>query len=137
MGSSTTTTQPVTLPNIQVQSASLSASKVAPGTPIKVTANVANRGTVNGSTSIKLFINGEEDASQGVTVESGGTRPVYFTVSRNEPGTYAIYVGGTQAGSFTVDDAIDPNVVLFVSSSLIAISLMLAVMIVARRKLHY
>ena len=30
---------PVMLPNIQVQSASLSASKVAPGTPVTITAS--------------------------------------------------------------------------------------------------
>jgi hypothetical protein len=107
---------------------------VAPGTPIKVTANVANRGTVNGSTSIKLFINGEEDASQGVTVESGGTRPVYFTVSRNEPGTYSVYTGSTQAGSFIVDDAVDPNMILFISCSLIAFSLILGMVYILRRR---
>jgi hypothetical protein len=110
---------------------------VAPGTPIKVTANVANRGTVNGSIRIKLYVNGEEDSSQGVTVESGGNLPVHFTVSRSQPGTYTVYIGGVQAGDFTVDDAIDPNIILLISLSLIAISLMLAVMMIARRKLYY
>jgi hypothetical protein len=133
----TTMTQPVSLPSIQIQSASLSAYKVAPGTPVTVTANLANRGTVNGSTRLKLYVNGEEDSSQGVTVESGGSRPVYFTVSRNEPATYAVYIGGTLAGSFTVDDAIDPNIVLYISLSLIAISLMFGVIMIAKRKSYY
>jgi hypothetical protein len=137
MAGITSTTLPVLIPNIQIQSASLSASRVTPGTPITITANVANRGTVNGSTRIKLYVNGEEDSSQGVTVESGSTRPVYFTVSRNEPGTYTVYIGGTQAGSFMVEDVIDPNMILFISLSLIALALMLAVIMVARRKLYY
>ena len=131
---STITTQPVSLPNIQIQSASLSASKVTPGAPVTVTANVANRGTVNGSTRIKVYVNGKEDSSQSFTVESGGIRPVYFTVSRNEPGTYAVYAGGTLAGSFTVEDAVDPNVILFISLSLIALALILAVVMAAKRK---
>jgi hypothetical protein len=128
------TTQPMQLPNIQIQSAAISASKVTPGTPVTIIADIANRGTVNGTMRIKLYVNGEEDASQGVTVESGGSRPVYFTVSRNEPGTYAVYVGGTQAGSFTVDDAIDSNMILFISCSLIAISLILGIVYVLRRR---
>jgi hypothetical protein len=113
----------VALSNIYVKSASLSASKVLPGTPVTVTAGIANRGTVNGSTGIKLYVNGEEDSSQGVTVESGGIRPVYFTVSRNEPGTYTVHIGGIQAGSFTVDEGIDPNIILFISLSLLALFL--------------
>jgi hypothetical protein len=133
----TTTTQTVSLPNIQIQSSSLSAYKVAPGSPVTVTANIANRGTTNGSTRLKLYVNGEEDSSQGVTVESGGKRPVYFTVSRNQPGTYDVYIGGTQAGRFTVEAAIDPNMILFISLSLIAISLILGVLMIAKRKLYY
>jgi hypothetical protein len=133
----TTTTQPVSLPNIQIQSASLSAYKVAPGTPVTVTANIANRGTGNGSIRLKLYVNGEEDSSQGITVESGGNRPVYFTVSRNQPGIYAVYIGGTQAGSFMVEDAIDPNAILYISLSLIFFALVLGMIMIVRRKSHY
>jgi hypothetical protein len=31
------------------------------------------------------------------------------------PGTYSVYAGGVQAGSFTVDEFADPNTVLFIS----------------------
>ena len=130
----TTTTQPVSLPIIIVQSASLSASKVSPGTPVTVTANVANGGTVNGSTSLKLYVNGEEDSSQGITVESGGNRPVYFTVTRSQPGTYTIYIGGVQAGSFVVAEYIDPDVVLFISLMLIFASFCLGIIYIWRRR---
>jgi len=130
----TTTTQPVPLPNIQVQSASLSVSKVSPGTPVTVTANVANRGTVNGSTMIKLYVNGEEDSIQGVTVESGGNRPVYFTVNRSQPGTYAVYVGGVQAGSFVVTEYLEPDSILFISLTLIFFSLVLGIIYVWRKR---
>jgi phosphodiesterase/alkaline phosphatase D-like protein len=129
-----TTTQPVPLPNIQVQSASLSVSKVSPGTPVTVTANVANRGTVNGSTRLKLYVNGEEDSSQGVTVESGGNRPVYFTVTRNQPGTYDVYIDGAQAGSFTVAEYVDPDIILFISLTLIFFSLVLGIIYIWRKR---
>lgn len=132
-----TTIQPVQLPNIQIQSASISETKVAPGIPITVSANIANRGTVNGTARVKVFVNGEEDSSQGITVESGGNRPVYFTVNRNQPGTYTVYIGSVLAGSFTVEDAIDPNIILFISLSLIGLSLMLGVIMIARRKSYY
>jgi hypothetical protein len=134
---STITTPPVSLPNIQIQSASLSASKVSPGTPVTVTASVANRGTVNGSTRVKLYVNGEEDSSQGITVESGGNRPVYFTVSRHEPGTYTVYVGGTQVGSFIVNDAIDSNMILYISLSMIFLAFALGVIMIVRRNSYY
>jgi len=130
----TSTTLPVSLPNIQVQSASLSSSKVSPGTPVTVTANVANRGTANGSTRIKLYVNGEEDSSQGVTVESGGNRPVDFIITRSQPGTYDVYVGSVQAGSFVVAEYIDPDVVLFISLMLIFASFGLGIIYIWRRR---
>ena len=129
-----TTTQPVSLPNVQVQSASLSSSKVSSGNPVTVTADVANRGTVNGSTRLTLYVNGEEDSSQGITVESGRNRPVYFTVSRSRPGTYDVYVGSVQAGSFVVADSIDPDNILFISLTLIFFSLVLGIIYVWRKR---
>jgi phosphodiesterase/alkaline phosphatase D-like protein len=128
------TTQPVPLPSIIVQSASLSSSKVSPGTPVTVTANVANKGTVNGSTRLKLYVNGEEDSSQGITVESGGNRPVYFTVTRSQPGSYSVYIGGVQAGSFVVVEYIAPDVILLISILLILASLVLGLIYVWRRR---
>jgi hypothetical protein len=127
-----TTMQPVSLPIIIVQSAALSSSKVSPGTPVMVTANVANRGTVNGSSRLKLYVNGEEDSSQGVTVESGGNRPVYFTVTRSQPGTYVVYIGGVEAGSFVVAEYIDPDTILLISLLLILASLVLGLIYVWR-----
>ena len=135
-GTMSTITQqaPVSLPSVSVKSASLSATRVAPGTPVTVTANVVNTGTGNGSSSIKVYVNGQEESSQGVTVSSGSNTPLTFTVSRNEPGTYTVYVGGTNAGSFTVDQftPIQPS-----SSSavqLVFFAFILGVIYMTRRK---
>lgn len=136
MPSTVPPSSPMQLPNLLVQNASLSASKVAPGIPVTVTANIANKGNVIGSTNVKLYVNGEEDSTMGITVESAGNRPIYFTLSRNQPGTYDVYVGGVEAGKFVVEEAIDPNIILFISLSLIAVSLVLAITI-ARRKSYY
>ena len=82
---------------------------------------------------VKVYVNGTEDASQGVTVTSGGTSSVTFNVARNEPGTYSVYVGGAQAGSFTVDE-FTPNTVLFISGALVFFALVMGVIFMTRRR---
>jgi hypothetical protein len=125
---------PVSLPTVFVRSASLLATKVAQGTPITVTADVVNTGAVTGSSSIKVYVNGQEESSQGVTVNSGASTTIIFTVSRNEPGTYSVYVGGTRAGSFTVDQFADPNIILYVSGSLLLFAFVIGLLLILRRK---
>ena len=94
---------PATLPNIVTQSASLSAKTVTPGTPITVTADITNKGAVNGSKKVTVYVNGQEETSQGLTVNSGGSTKLTFKVSRSEPGDYNVYVDGVPAGSFKVE----------------------------------
>ena len=124
----------VQLSSISVKSASLSTTKVAPGSPVTVTADVVNTGTVNGASSIKVYVNGELENSQGVSVNSGSSTPVTFTISRNEPGTYSVYVGGTQAGSFTVDQFADPNIILYLSGALLIFAFVIGLLFILRRR---
>jgi hypothetical protein len=135
-GSMSTITQqaPVSLPSVSVKSASLSATSVSPGTPVTVTADVVNTGMVNGSSSIKVYVNGQEESSQGVTVNSGSNTPLTFTVSRNEPGTYTVYVGGTNAGSFVVDQFADPNLIPIISGALIVFAFVIGLIYITRRR---
>ncbi len=130
----TTPQGPVSLPSVSVKSASLSATKVAPGTPVTVTADVANTGTVNGTGNIKVYVNGELENSQGVTVNSGSSTPVTFTVTRSEPGTYSVYVGGASAGSFTVDTFADPNTILYISGALLVFAFIIGLIFISRRR---
>ncbi len=123
---------PVNLANLRVASATVSASRVGPGEIVTVTANVANQGTGNGSMLVKLYVNGQEEASQGITVNSGSSAPVTFTLSRNEPGAYSVYVGGVSAGSFTVES--DPNIILYISIAMIFISIAGIVYFTRRRQ---
>ena len=112
----------VQLSNITVPTASLSALKVAPGTPVKVTANVVNRSAVPGSAWLTLYVNGQEESSQGISIDSNCNMAATFTVTRNEPGTYTVYVGRTNAGSFTVDQ-FTPEAILLISGVLVLFAL--------------
>jgi Tol biopolymer transport system component len=125
---------PAPIANIAVQSASLSTAKVAPGATVTVTANVANKGTANGSSQIKLYVNGQEVAHQGITLSSGGRTPIKFTISRNEPGTYSVYVGSIPAGTFEVDTFADPNLILYISGALLLLALVGGVIYMATRR---
>ena len=124
---------PVSLPIITVQNASLSAAKVTPGTKVTVTANVANTGTVNGASSVKLYINGSEEARQGIKVNSGGTSQVSFDIMRNEPGAYTVYVNSIRAGSFIVDQ-FTPDTILIMSSALVFFAFILGLIYMTRRR---
>jgi hypothetical protein len=125
---------PMQLPSISVQSASLSTVKVAPGVPVTVTARVTNTGAVNGSTRLTLYVNGQEESSQGVTVSSGSNMPVTFTMTRNEPGTYSVYIGGVNAGSFVVDQFADPNMILYISGALLGLAFVTGLIFILKRR---
>ncbi len=124
---------PVALSAISVKSAYLSATKVAPGEPVMITANVANTGTASGSSSIQLYINGEVDSTQGVRINSGSSKSITFTISRDEPGTYIVYVDGAAAGSFTVEQPV-PDTILAISTGMVLLAFILGVIYVTRRK---
>lgn len=121
------------LPNITVLAASLSTTKVSPGAPVTVTANVVNRSAVPGSTRLTLFVNGQEESSQGISVNSGSNMSATFTVTRNEPGTYTVYVGGTSAGSFTVDQ-FAPETLPLISGALVLFALVGCMIYITRSK---
>ena len=125
---------PVSIPSVSVQSATLSTQRVTPGSPVTVTAIVTNKGTVNGTARITVYINGQEEASQGVAVSSGNSVPVTCTVSRNEPGSYTVYVGGVNAGSFVVDEFSDPGIILILSCALLFASFLLGLIYLWRKQ---
>jgi hypothetical protein len=124
---------PAALPNVVVRSAKMSAPTVAPGTPVTVTADVANNGTANGSARLTLYVNGQEESSQGITLTSGSSTPVTFSVSRDAPGVYEVTVGGVQAGSFTVDQFADPNIPLYIGLTCLGLAFVTGLLIVLKR----
>lgn len=121
------------LPNITVQGARLSATTATPGIPVTVTADIINKSTVNSNKRVTLYINGQVDTVQGVTVNSGGSSQLTFTVSRSEPGDYTVYVDGVPAGSFKVEMVPGNDVIFIFSASLVAMAFLLGMVMLWRR----
>jgi hypothetical protein len=124
----------VPLANIVAQSASLSAKAVTPGTPVTVTADIANRSTVNGNKKVTLYVNGQVETTQGVTVNSGGSTQLTFNVSRSEPGDYTVYVDGVPAGSFKVELFSANDAILIFSAVLAALAFLIGMVMLWRRQ---
>jgi hypothetical protein len=125
---------PVALANIVVQSASLSAKSVTPGAPVTVTADIANKSTVNGSKKVTLYVNGQVETTQGLTVNSGSSSKLTFNVSRSEPGTYNVYVDGVPAGSFKVELFREADGILVLSATLVALAFLIGMVMLWRRQ---
>lgn len=121
------------LASISVQTAALSTTSVTPGEKVDVTATVTNQGTGNGDTKITLYVNGHEVESKGLTIASGQSEPVHFTISRNEPGTYSVQVGGVSAGSFTVD-AFNNSMLIYGIIGLFTIAIAAILYLLARKR---
>ena len=130
----TTPQAPVSLPNIQIQSASLSANTVSPGSPVTVTADIANKSTVNGSKKVIVYVNGQVESTQGLTVNSGSTSKLTFNVSRSEPGDYSVYVDGVPAGSFKVELFNATDAILIFSVTLMALAFLVGMVMLWRRQ---
>jgi len=132
----TTPAPPVTNPVIQTQSASLSTRSVTPGTPVTVTADIINKSAVNGNKKVTLYVNGQVETTQGITVNSGGSSKLTFNVSRSEPGDYDVYVDGVPAGSFKVEMVTGPDSVLIFSAVLVALAFLIGMAMLWRRQQH-
>lgn len=130
---SSITQSTVSLPNITVQSASLSDSNIRPGTPVTVTAILVNAGAAKGASIVKLYINGIEETSQGIQLEGGQSAKVFFTVNRSEPGTYMVNVNNTLAGNLKINWEIT-DIILLISICLIFFSLVLGVIYVRTKR---
>jgi hypothetical protein len=127
-------TPPVSLPSILVQSASLSTKTVTPGTPVMVTAEITNKSTVNGNKKVTLYVNGQVETTQGVTVNSGSSSQLTFNVSRSEPGDYSVYVDGVPAGNFKVELFSASDAILIISAALVALAFLIGMVMLWRRQ---
>jgi len=137
-GTSTTSSLPVSAPvqmaSVVVQNATITTTKVSPGQDVDIAASVTNKGTANGDAKLTLYVNGEAVESKGVTVASGQTAPVHFNVSRNEPGTYDVYVNGVPAGSFTVDVFTNNDNLIYIIMALFVMGISGTVFFLVRKR---
>jgi hypothetical protein len=133
-GSTVNMPNPTPMANIIVQSAAITTTKVAPGEKVDITASVVNRGSSNGDAKVTLYVNGQEVESQGIALSSGQTAPLHFYVSRNEPGTYSVYVGGVSAGNFTVDLFTNNDILIYGVIALLTLGIAGILFMVTRRR---
>jgi hypothetical protein len=128
------TTGPIQMSNIVVQKAVIATPKAAPGEKVDVTASVTNKGSSNGDAKVTLYVNGQEVESQGITLSSGQTAPLHFYLSRNEPGTYSVTVGGVSAGSFIVDKFANNDALIYCIIALFTIGIAAVIYMVTRKR---
>jgi len=76
---------------IEISNIRANGSEVQPGTTVRVTVDVVNRGESPGTASLRLIVDGSVADSKEIRIDPGETREVYFDV-RLEPGTHEIEV---------------------------------------------
>ena len=86
---------------ISVQFVSVNPQQAVANQPVTISTNVVNTGDQGGNLNVTLKINGQVEETRMVSVGPQASQPIKFTVSKAQPGTYAIDIGG-QTGSFTI-----------------------------------
>ncbi|MBA7619328.1 hypothetical protein ES703_26666 [subsurface metagenome] len=89
------------VPELTITGLSVSPIEVDPEEEVTITVGVENTGATPGSQAIELWIEGEFEDSQPVTLDPGAVESVTFTVSREESGIYRVAVDGFR-GEFEV-----------------------------------
>jgi len=79
----------------------VSPTEVNPGEKVNVSMSVANTGGREGSYTVVLKVNGVKEAEKSVTLGTGKSQEVSFSVIREEAGSYTVTVDGA-SGIFTV-----------------------------------
>lgn len=113
--------------SIVVKNVNVDPGQAYTGQPITISANMANDGDVVGGYVASLKINDKLEQTKLGTVDGHSAAPVNFTISRSQPGTYTIDIGG-QKGTFIIlasQTTSGPTL----SSGVIAILIMFALII--------
>ena len=87
---------PFLVKNLYIQPA-----KVQPNELVTITVSVTNTHDTWGIYSLVLQINGIREAEQQADVDAGGTQDVSFSVTRENPGQYRVFINGL-SGTFSV-----------------------------------
>jgi PKD repeat protein len=88
-------------PIFSVSNLYISPEQAQPNQQVEISVNIGNIGGATGTYSAALYINGQLENSETVSVGAGSTREVVFTVTRADAGTYEVSFAGLQ-GQFTV-----------------------------------
>jgi hypothetical protein len=137
-GESHATTQ--SSPHLNVAYLNVSPTQTKVNQPVTISANVVNDGTETGSTQVALKINGQIEQTKVVTVGGGSSRPVKFTVTKAEPGTYTVIMGSQRAsfvvteGGATSAPALSDGVIAMLLAGLVVVAFVIILAFAFRRK---
>lgn len=84
-----------------VHDLSIKPAQVQRGETVTITVTVTNTHDSWGLYSLVLMINGLREAEKQATVGAGSSQEVSFSVVREEPGNYAVFINGV-SGSFSI-----------------------------------
>ena len=96
IGCGKSSTGPFLVENLTIQPA-----KVQPNEVISITVSVTNTHNTWGIYNLVLQINGVREAEKQANVNAGATQDVSFSVTRENPGRYSVFINGL-SGSFIV-----------------------------------
>jgi len=68
---------------------------------VEISIDISNTGAETGSYTAALYINGNLEDSLTISIAPDSTQSVAFNVTKSEPGTYQVSLGGEE-GQFTV-----------------------------------
>jgi len=136
------TAQTLRAPNLHANFISINPSQTVANQPVTITTNVVNEGSMEGSTRLALKINGQVEQTQLVNVGPGGSRPVKFTVTKAEPGTYTVIIGNQRASFLITEDTagknnVDGGVIAILLLVLLAATVVIVLALSFRRKPSY
>lgn len=83
--------------------------EVEPNEVVSITVSVYNTHDTWGIYSLVLYINDVKETEGQVMVSAASTQDITFSVMREEPGSYAVFINGL-SGSFTVVPAEEAEV---------------------------
>jgi len=98
------TPPPSSIAAFSVSDLTVSPETIAAGEQVVVSVRVVNGGTGEGSKTVVLKVNDQDEAQKDVTLTAGKSLLVSFNVSKVAPGQYRVSVDG-QAAGFTVVEA--------------------------------
>ena len=107
---------PVELSNLTIEP-----TAAAPGEVTRVEVEARNVAQQQVTTLISLNIDGEEEATETLTLEGGAMETVEFQVTRDAPGTYEVTIGNLKQ-SFTVQSAFPLTTIILIIIGLLGVA---------------
>jgi len=95
------TTPPYIPATFSIDRPTVSAAEVAAGTPVDISINVTNTGTLSGSYDLIMKVNGNIQDTKTVTLDGNKSQPVIFTDTETVAGKYIVSIN-TRNVTFTV-----------------------------------